>query len=179
MSILDRFTGNVQNKVERVTGMADQEQAPSFSRDFQTGSFDSFGGDVTSGKMTEIARFQVPSDTKYSWGYGSADKPENQGYLYVDLRDGSSNAVDGVIQLVVESSTTRETEVVKEIDTERLDASKTDRQQQVALPEQISNALATEDAYLVVNLDPSADDTVDETNSEVILPVTEYDLSQA
>lgn len=153
-----------------------------FSRELNVGDFDSFGGSVTDGKYVEIFRLQVPADTEWSWGYGSAKNPENQGYLYVDLMDNSSTpvAVDGQLRFVIESSTGRNTEVVKDIDTERLDQSKTNRQQMVPFPEQVQSSLATQDAYLVGKLDPVSSndgDTVSGANSDVIIPASEYDLS--
>lgn len=170
--------GGIQGAVNDVLGTP-QETAnrKGFSRELNVGDFDSFGGDVTDGKYVEIARFQVPADTEYSWGYGAANNPENQGYMYVDLNNATPAAVEGTLRLVVESSTGRRTEVVKDIDTERLDASKTDRTQMVPLPEQVSSALAKQDGYLVVKLNPSANDTVDSGTSEVIIPATEYDLT--
>lgn len=174
-------TGDVPDSLGDVTGKPNQsERANSFSREFNVGDFDSFGGDVTSGKYIEVARFKVPADTEYSWGYGKASAPENQGYLYIDLQSGTPNPVEGTLRFIVESSTGRKTEVVSDFDTERLDASKTSREQQVPLPEQVSSALATEDAFLVVKLNASPDNTdqtVDSGNSEVIIPATEYDLS--
>jgi len=174
-------TGDVPDALGDVTGKPNQsEAADSFSREFNVGDFDSFGGDVTPGKYTEVARFKVPADTEYSWGYGKASAPTNQGYLYVDLRSGNDNATEGTLRFIVESSTGRRTEVVADFDTGRLDASKTNREQQVPLPEQVSSALATEDAFLVVMLDASSSNTdqnVDSGNSEVIIPATEYDLS--
>lgn len=168
----------IQGAVNDVLGTP-QETAnrKGFSRELNVDDFDSFGGDVTAGKFTEVARFQVPSDTEYSWGYGAANNPENQGYLYVDLQNGTPAAVEGTLRFTVESSTGRRTEVVKDVDTERLDASKTDRTQMVPFPEQVSSALAKADGYLVIQLNPTANDTVSEANSEVIIPATEYDLT--
>jgi hypothetical protein len=151
-----------------------------FSRDFNVGNFDSFGGSVTPGKFVEIARYEVPADTEYAWGYGRSSAPENQGYIYVDLQSATPNPTEGTLRFKVESSTGRRTEVVKDLDTEKLDASKTDRTQQVPIPEQVNSALATQDAYLVVELDAASTNTdqeVDSGESEVIIPVTEYDLS--
>lgn len=172
--VLNNAVSEAQNVLGRSRESAERN---SFSKEFNVGDFDSFGGDVTDGKYTEIARFQVPADTEYSWGYGAARNPENQGYLYIDLQNGTPAAVDGQIRFVVESSTGRKTEVVADYDTERLDASKTNREQMVPFPEQVGSALATQDAYLVIKLDPKADDTIDSANSEVIIPATEYDLS--
>jgi len=150
--------------------------ANSFNRDFNVGNFDSFGGDVTAGKFTEIARFKVPSSTEYSFGYGRASAPDNQGYLYCDLQNDTPDPVEGTLRLELQSATGRESTVVADFDTEKLDASKTDRTQQVPLPEQVSDPVATEDSFLVVKMDAQANDSVDSAESEIILPVTEYDL---
>lgn len=173
--------GNPAEALADTIGQSPESAASkAFSRDFGTGNFDSFGGDVTPGKWIEIARFRVPADTRYSFGYGRAKNPENQGYMFVDLQSSTPNPVEGQIRFKVESSTGRKSEVVKDVDTTKLDASKTDRTQQVPLPEQVSSALAQEDSYLVMELEASSgntDQSVDETESEVIIPVTEYDLS--
>jgi len=160
-----------------IVGRSEQSaERKAFNRDFNITNFDSFGGDVTAGKFTEIARFKIPADVEYRWGYGAAKNPENQGYLYVDLQNGTPNPVEGTIRFVIESATGRRQEVIADYDTEKLDASKTDRTQQVPFPEQ-PNVTATQDAFLVVKFDPASNDTVNSGNSEVILPVTEYDLS--
>lgn len=168
----------VANQLAETLGRdPESAQAKAFNRDFNIGNFDSFGGDVTAGKFTEIGRFEVPSSTEYSWGYGRASNPENQGYLYVDLQNGTPAAVEGTIRFTLQSATGRQEIVVADFDTEKLDASKTDRQQQVPFPEQVGTPKASEDSFIVVKFDPASNDTVDETESEVILPVTEYDLS--
>lgn len=170
------FGLNLNQQVDDVMGKAQGDsQGEPFSRELNVGDFDSFGGDVTAGKYVEIGRFTVPSDTEYSWGYGAAKHSDNQGYLYVDLQNGTPSAVEGTIRFTVQSSTGRRESVVADFDTTRLDATKTDKQQMVPFPEQ--GDLATEDAHLVVKLDPTANDTVNSGNSEVIIPATEYDLS--
>lgn len=171
-------SNSIQREASEILGKG-QESASrrSFSREFGTGDFDEFGGDVTGGQFNEIARFRVPADTEYSFGYGKASAPENQGYIYVDLNNTTPAEVEGTLRLAVESSTGRRSEVVQDLSTDRLDATKTDRTSMVALPEQVGAALASEDAYLVMRLNPNADDTVSAADSDVIIPVTEYDLS--
>lgn len=169
--------GGLSEAAETLGKSNESAARQSFSRDFNISNFDSFGGAVTSGKWTEVSRFRVPADTEYSWGYGTAKNATNQGYLYVDLQNGTPAAVEGQIRFVIESSTGRKTEVVADFDTEKLDASKTNREQMVPFPEQVGSSIATEDAYIVMQMNPSADDTVDSANSDVIIPVTEYDLS--
>jgi len=156
--------------------------APAFSRDFTTDSFDSFGGSVDTDQFYEVARFQVPASTEYAWGYGRAKNPENQGYLYVDLQDGTPNPVEGTLRLMQESATGRQTLVVSDFDTSTLDGSRTDRTQRIPLPEQVNNPKVSKDSYLVVELQTNASTgskNVSESNSDVVFPVTEYDLSQA
>jgi hypothetical protein len=170
---------NLQAEAAQVLGKS-QESATrqSFNRDFGWGEFSGFdGADVGGSKFIEIASYEVPASTEYSWGYGSAQNPENQGYLYVDLNDGT-DAVDGVIRFAQESPTGRNSRVVADFDTTRLDASTSDRTQQVPFPEQVSHPLVTQDSKLVVYLKTSDDTTLDLAGSTAILPVTEYDLSQ-
>lgn len=173
--------GNINNAANELADTLGQSpesaEREAFSREFNVSDFDSFGGDVTAGKFTEIARFKVPADTEYAWGYGRAKHATNQGYLYVDLSNSSPAEVEGTIRFTVESSTGRNTEVVADYDTSRLDASKTNKEQMVPFPEQVSSALATQDAYLVIKFDPNNDETVSSSDSEVIIPATEYDLS--
>jgi len=174
------MSGNISEIADVVGVSADSARDSAFPRDLNVNNFNSFGGDVTPGKFVEIARLKIPADTEFAWGYGRASAPANQGYFYVDLQSGTPNPVEGTLRLKVESSTGRRTEVVIDKDTERLDASKTNREKQVPLPEQVSSAVATEDSFLVAELDASAsnaDQTVDSANTEVILPATEYDLS--
>lgn len=169
---------SVQREAADILGQGQESAARrSFTREFSTEDFDEFGGSLVAGQYNELARFRVPSDTEYSFGFGKATAPENQGYVFFDAQTSTPSAVDGTLRLVVESSTGRNQEVVKDLATERLDASKVDRTQQVPLPEQVGSAIATEDAYLVLKMNPNADATVDKTESEMILPVTEYDLS--
>lgn len=171
-------SGGVQQEMSEILGKSTESaNRRSFSREFSTGDFDSFGGDVTAGQYNEIGRFRIPSDTEYSWGFGKASAPENQGYIYVDLQDTTPAEIEGTLRLAVESSTGRRTEVVQDLATERLDASKTDRTSMVALPEQVGAALASEDAFLTLRFNPNADGTVSEADSDIIIPVTEYDLS--
>jgi hypothetical protein len=169
---------NVGQVAETLGQDPDSAGANSFKRDFNINNFDSWGGDVTAGKYTEIGRFRIPSSTEYSWGYGSANAPTNQGYLYADLYDDAGNEVEGTIRFTIQSATGRQEIVVADFDTEKLDASKSNREQQVPFPEQVSTPKASEDSYLVVKFDPASNVTLDDgSNSEVILPVTEYDLS--
>lgn len=172
------FSSDVTNQVAETLGQdPDTAARDAYRREFQVSNFDSFGGDVTAEKFGEIARYKVPASTEVSWGFGRASNPENQGYLYVDLQNGTPEPVEGTLRLTIQSATGRQETVVADFDTTKLDASKTDRTKQVPLPEQKNSPLATQDSFLVLKLEPSSSDTVDSAESEVIIPVTEYDLS--
>lgn len=170
--------GNAANEAAEVLGKSQESAAnQSFHLDFNTGDFDSFGGDVQDGKYVQVAEFKVPASTRYAWGYGSASNPDNQGYLYVDLQNSTPSEVEGTIQFAQESPTGRQKVVVAEFDTTRLDASKSDRKLMVPFPEQVDKPKVGQDSYLRVYMDANANDTISEGDSEVIIPVTEYDLS--
>lgn len=184
--VINQLMGNAQDTLGEITGRSEQSaNAEAFSRDFGTSDFDTFGGDLVYGKWIEIASFRVPADTEYSFGYGSAKFPENQGYLYFEpLADGTGaltdgDEVEGTLRLVVESSTGRAQHVVADYDTAKLDASKSNKQKMVPLPEQIGSPLATEDAYLKLKMNPNnaGDGASIDGDTEIIMPVTEYDLS--
>lgn len=172
-------SGGSSFSVEQITGQPDDGVGGKpVPQDYGIGNFDSFGGDVQAGKEVEIAKRKVDADTKTRWGYGTSARPENQGYLYVDLKSGTPNPVEGIIKFFVESPTRRTSHFVRSFDTTRLDASKTDRTMMVPLPLQ-SDYIASEDSYIVIYLDAASSNTdqnVDAANSEVIIPVTEYDL---
>jgi hypothetical protein len=181
MGILDNLTGGgTAFSTEQITGQADDgvggQPVPT---DYRIGTFDTFGGSVQAGKDVEIAHKRVDADTKARWGYGVSSRPENQGYLYVDLQSSTPNPVHGTIKFYIESSTRRTSKFVRSFDTERLAASKTNRDNMTPLPLQ-KDVTATEDSYLVVYLNADASNTdqnVDSGQSEAIIPVTEYDLS--
>lgn len=178
MGLLDNLGGNVGNEAARVLGKSNESATrKSFNRDFNASDFDEFGGDVKAGAWVELARFTVPAKTEYSWGYGSAENPENQGHLYVDLQNGSGTAIDGTIRFLQRSATGRGSEVIADFDTSRLDASKSDKGLMVPFPEQVGHDLVVQDSHLTVEVEANSDDTVDADSSEVIIPVTEYDLT--
>ena len=182
--VLNRISDNVQDEAARVLGRStDAANRKAFDRDFGTDDFHEFEGDTQPGKNVQIGKFTVPASTEYSWGYGSASNPDNQGYLYVDLQldttaDGAADTqATGSIIFAQESPTGRGYEVVAEYDLSRLDASKSDKQQMVPFPEQVGHDLVTQDSHLTVYVNANEEGTVMADASDVIMPVTEYDLS--
>ena len=177
MGLLDSVSQEA-SEAARVLGKSEESASrKSFNRDFNADDFDEFGGDVKEGAWVELARFTVPAKTEYSWGYGSAENPENQGYLYIDLQTSTPSAVDGTIRFLQRSATGRGSEVIADFDTSRLDASKSDKALMVPFPEQVGHDLVVQDSHLTVELESDTDATIDANESEVIVPVTEYDLT--
>lgn len=168
----------VAQEAARVMGKSEESaERDSFKRDFGVDNFDSFGGDTQPGKDIELARYIVPASTEYAWGYGSADNPANQGYFYVELVADDGTQIHGQLTLTQESPTERGQTVVASYDTERLDASKSNSELQVPLPEQVSKPLVTQDSSLALYIDAHENKSIDEAACDVIFPVTEYDLS--
>lgn len=168
--------GQVQEAAEVLGKSKESAAAKSFNRDFNISDFDSFGGDLQTDKFVEIGRFDVPAATEYSWGYGSAQNPENQGYLFFDLYNSTPSELEGTVRFSLESSTGRESEVVADYDTSRLDASKSDKQQMVPFPEQVAHPKVGQDQSLVIYMEGNTADTISNSDSTIIVPVTEYDL---
>lgn len=180
MGLLD----NTADRVSETLGR-DPESAKgnAFNRDFNESDFDEFGATTRAGKFVALAAFEIPASTEYAWGYGRASNEANQGYIYVDLNgdDGTGSVtqeITGTLRLSQESATGRETLVVSDFALGKLDGSKTDRGLQIPLPEQVDKPTVSKDSSLVVSVRANEDgeDVTDEV-SEVILPVTEYDLS--
>ena len=187
MGIFDNMGGGSLSNIADTVGRDPDSvsEGAAFGRDFNAEDFDSFGTTIQTGRFEELATFKVPASTEYSWGYGRASAPENQGYIYVELETESNTEVSGTLRLKQESATGRQTRVVADMNLDKLDASKSNRTNQVPLPEQVEFPKVTQDSYLVVEVKATnADGEVIDLDSDaeglvdVILPVTEYDLSQ-
>lgn len=171
--------GGVSDDVSEVLGKSRESSSrPAFQRKFGTGDFDSFGGTAVDGEFSTIAAYTVPAGTEISWGYGSAKNEANQGYIYALIQDTTPAEVDGVLRLAQTNPTGRRTEVVADFDTEELKGSKTDRSQKQPLPEQVDKPLVTQDSRILVQFRQTtgANVEISEPDSDVSMPVTEYDL---
>lgn len=139
------------------------------------------GGTCQPGTFTPIVRMTVPAGVKYAWGSGAAKHEANQGYIYVLLQDGTPSEVVGTLRIKQESQTGRNQRVVADLDSESLHGNKSNRTQQQPFPEQEQVPFVTQDSHLVVEFRPDSDtaETVDPANTELKIPATEYDLTQA
>lgn len=180
MGLLDDITDSAQETVADVIGEPEgTAEAPHFNKKLRESSFTEFGGDVASGDgWHRIAEFVVPAQESYRWGYGKADNADNQGYMYVELNDGADTQWEGQIRLI--QANAQETNIVPvfEDDLSTLDGSKTDKTQQVPLPEQVQQPRVGRDSKLALEIRhdnyEDVDGEVSEANSDVILPVTVY-----
>jgi len=176
-----------------LAGMADDLGKPqsgdsateSFGTPFGVDEFDSFGGQLVEGQFQEIARYRVPAGTEHRWGFGTAKRPENQGYAFGQLYNANDEQLHGKISLRWENATGRETEVATEVDSKDIDTpNRYDREQQKPIPEQTDKNKARQDQYLVVEFKASTpaadiinDYEVDAAASDVRIPTTEYDVA--
>lgn len=176
----------VSSEVAKTVGRTSEKRSDGdpFGTFFDTNSFDdTFGATCQPGQWTLLGEFEVPSGVEYSWGVGTAENEANQGYIYIDLRDGSAAPgveVEGDLRLSYNTKTGRGEKPVKDYKTDGLDASKSSRENMEALPEQTQRPVRKEDEKLQLYFrnNTSSAVTVDNgTNSEVKIPVTEYDLT--
>lgn len=171
-----QILGGATDVVDNITGTPQGRGERKFRRFLREKHVNELGDtiDVTEGDFTKVAQFTVPAQERYRWGYGAAENPENQGYIYVDLQNSTPNEIDGSIRIQQRDAQEREVRTVEELEIAQLRASKSDRSQMIPLPEQVQQPKVGRDSKLALSVDPDADDTVDWTESEVILPTAVY-----
>lgn len=148
--------------------------------------FDEFGiASLQQGEEHELARVRTNAGLERRWGFGAADKPDNQGYAYGKFQNGAGEIIHGILSLKWENSTGRSQEVTEELATEDMDtADRYNRDAQPPVPEAQGKEKAEQDEYLVVTFTPETDPaditnsySIDAGASECRLPTTEYDVS--
>jgi hypothetical protein len=148
--------------------------------------FDSFGATLqAAGEEVELASWESSPGTARRWGYGRADAPENQGYIYGKMQNSDGEIIHGTLTYKWRNATGRQTEVNDEAKTEDMNtSSRYNRDEQRPYPEDTDKKRAGPFQELVVMFTPStpaADITnnyaIDRTASEARWPTTEYDLT--
>lgn len=130
---------------------------------------------LTSDDYNVVGEFIVPPQERYRWGWGSAEHERNQGYAFIDARDGVPANLDGSIRLEQRDHHSRVTKVVFEEDMEPLRASKTDRTIMVPLPEQMDYDKVGHNSKLILTAQlDSGTGTFDWSNSDVLIPTAVY-----
>jgi hypothetical protein len=135
--------------------------------------------DASSGQFTKIGEFIVPAQERYRLGFGSAKYEANQGYLYVELVDDASNVINGSIRIQQRDAQERNIRTAEELELSTLNASKSDRNQQIPFPEHTDMPKVGRDSKLVLAVNPDSDETIDWSASDVILPTTVYPVRNA
>lgn len=121
---------------------------------------------VIAGVWAVIGRFKVPAQQLYHFGFGDANHPDNQGYVYMDIYDDTAtNSVrePGAVRLVQRNNQGTIQLTVAEYRTEQLYGDTADRNKQIALPEQTQFPWVAEDSYLEIQFKPDASDTIVQT----------------
>lgn len=178
------FDQGVQGIVNDVSGQPDGGDGVPFPTFITPDDDDeaSFGGTCQPGTYTPILTKTVKAGTKYSFGSGAAKHEANQGYIYVFLKDDATSPAEviGQLRLKQTSETGRTSEVVKDLPSDELHGSKSNRTQKQPLPEQDHVPLVGRDSHLVVEFKPASSSavTISEANTEFKVPATEYDLTQ-
>lgn len=183
--------GNIAEEIGASTEAAN-DAGDAYRKPLTVNRFDKFGtGTMVQGEPSELARVRTPAGLERRWGYGAANKPENQGYAYGILQNGGDGTVDseeqihGILSFEWRNSTGRKQEVAEELASEDMDtANRYDREQQPPMPEAQGKERAEQDEYLVVTFTPETD-PADVANgyeivagfSECRFPTTEYDVS--
>lgn len=128
------------------------------------------------GEQNTIAEYQIPPQQTYRYGYGTAQREANQGYLFVDLKDDASSPanISGKVRLVQEDANGLNKKVVFEEQADVLNGSESDRTQKIPLPEQINFPQVGEDSYMKVEFYPvaSSPGSLSYSNSTIYVPTT-------
>lgn len=171
--MLQNLLGNVSESVSSITGEAN-DNADKFRKTMKETAFFTSNVDLAAGEYGKVGQFVVPAQEQYRFGAGAAEYEANQGYLYIDLRDDADAAVPGTVRLQQRDAQERNIITVFEEATEVLSASKSDRTQKQALPEQRNYPKVGRDSKLVIAVNPDSAVTVSASNTEMLIPVTVY-----
>ena len=180
--ILPNGMGDSSSGLSDVLGSSpDASSGGAFERQFKNSNFDGgVEGDVVDTDFRTIASYEVPAGTEIRFGSGSAQNEANQGYLYVLIKNGGSSPeeIEGTLRLSYATATGRGIVVVQDFNAENLHGSKSDRGLKVPLPEQVDKRKIEENERLLVQFQTdSGSVTINDPETEVDIPVTEYDLT--
>jgi len=132
---------------------------------------------------TKIWEKTVPAQQRMRWGYGNANQPHNQGYLWFCSLDTNVDFQVGKLRLVQCKARDRGQIIVQEYDDRQLHlptvttlttATPTDRATMKALPEQVQFSMVGEDSLLQLWYRCIAAATA-EDNVGFSIPVTIYE----
>jgi hypothetical protein len=138
--------------------------------DFMTGTVS-----CTAGLFTRLGARTIQAGELMSLGYGSqSGQGDAQGRIFVDLRDNTASPgvqVAGTVRLTAYTPQDRPLVILAEFRTESLNQNNSDRTKLVPWPESIYQL--SEDKKLVMEFKPDATVTVSNTNSKMVIDITE------
>lgn len=138
---------------------------------------------LKSAKWQELGVKTVAAQQAMRYGFGAASSGglQNQGFIHMTLKDiASGTAREGKVRLVWKDANKFTTQPVKEFKSDNLKGSRTDRNQQVLLPELPIPGLpgrnyAIEDEFLGIDYKPDSNDiTISNTNAVISISATQY-----
>ena len=138
--------------------------------------------DVTCTSATSfnlIGSYTVPAQQEIAVGYGNAQEPMNQGYLYLQAKDTGGTEFEGYWRISVANANTTAIDVVFEEYSTRTDGDTADKSKMLALPEitnyPVLGRVPREDDTIRVEFKPdTASKVMDYGNSSIFIPVTVY-----
>jgi len=162
----------IRGTVGKVAGRPTNEYLKTLNED----DFMSANTTIYSGKWNKIGDFTVPAGNIYEFGYGTPDQPENQGYIYAYVKDATGTEITGKLRLVVADPNERTLVNVFEERSDVLHGSLSDKRQKVPLPR--TGVKANEDDKLQIWFKPDSDSTVSYTQSVILVPTTNTQLTR-
>ena len=127
------------------------------------------------------AGYTVPAQQMVHLGYGSAELPDNQGYLYIHLPTDTPSEINGKVRLVQSNAQETVKFVVAEFNLASTHGSVTNKAMMIPLPEQTQFPLVGEDSMIwleaarsTVDAYDTVEDDIDVDTSVVYIPVTIY-----
>ena len=138
--------------------------------DFMTGTVA-----CTAGLFTRLGARVIQAGELLSLGFGNqSDQAGAQGRIFVDIRDNTANpgaVVPGIVRLTVYTPQDRPLVILAEFRVETLNQNSSDRTKQLPFPESIYQI--SEDKKLVIEFKPDATATVSNTNTKMVIDITE------
>lgn len=129
----------------------------------------------TQGIFTRLGARVIQAGELMSLGFGQESGQNNaQGRIFVDIRDNTASpgaVVPGVVRLTAYTPQDRPLVILAEFRVETLNQNSADRTKQLPFPESIYQL--SEDKKLVVEFKPDATTTVSNTNTKMVIDITE------
>jgi len=122
----------------------------------------------------ELGEHEVTAQQTVRYGYGNAEHPDNQGFLYIKLEDDGGNELEGKIRLAQINALETKKIVVYEERTEVLKGSLNDKSKKIAFPEQAQFPRVGESSMLILEVKMDETTEISASDSTMLVPVSVY-----